>query len=259
MTDGKTRNTGTQPRAGLSTASLAVWGVVAVVIFAIFVALGTWQVKRRAWKLDLIERVETRVHAPPVLAPAPSQWPQVSAANDEYRHVSALGTFLYDRETYVQAVTELGGGFWVLTPLREEDGNLILINRGFVPPEWRKNPPQVRGPDGETRVTGLLRISEPGGGFLQKNDAPNDNWYSRDVQAIAQKRELAHVAPYFIDADAGPKPEDGKPVFPVGGLTVISFPNSHLVYAFTWYTLALMTAGAIVFIGRQEIRRRRNG
>ena len=31
---------------------------------------------------------------------------------------------------------------------------------------------------------------------------------------------------------------------PVGGLTVIAFRNNHLVYALTWFALALMLAGA---------------
>lgn len=233
---------------------------MALLVFSVLVSLGTWQVHRRAWKLDLIERVETRVHAAPVASPAPAQWPQINRAHDEYRHVSLLGTYLYDRETFVQAVTELGGGFWVITPLQEDDGSIVLVNRGFVPPEWRKQPPVDRGPSGITHITGLLRITEPTGGFLQKNDAANDSWYSRDVQAIAKNRGLdpAQVAPFFIDADATSKTSDGKPVFPIGGLTVISFANNHLIYAITWYTLAAMVAGAFYFVGRMEIRRRRS-
>ncbi len=35
-----------------------------------FVALGIWQVERLSWKLDLIARVDQRVHAEPVPAPA---------------------------------------------------------------------------------------------------------------------------------------------------------------------------------------------
>ncbi|MDB5653910.1 MAG: Surfeit locus 1 family protein, partial [Tardiphaga sp.] len=83
--------------------------------------------------------------------------------------------------------------------------------------------------------TGLLRVSEPKGGFLRSNDPAADRWFSRDVAAIAQKRGLAEVAPYFIDAAAVP----GVAV-PVGGLTVISLPNNHLVYAITWFVLAAM-------------------
>ena len=50
------------------------WTVAALllVLFLTFVALGTWQIQRRAWKLDLIERVEQRVGAPPVPLPPPA-------------------------------------------------------------------------------------------------------------------------------------------------------------------------------------------
>ena len=40
----------------------------------------------------------------------------------------------------------------------------------------------------------------------------------------------------------------------MGGLTVIAFPNSHLVYALTWYGMALMLAGAMVYLLRSGRR-----
>jgi surfeit locus 1 family protein len=84
-------------------------------------------------------------------------------------------------------------------------------------------------------------MSEPGGAFLRSNDPANDRWFSRDVAAIAASKGLADVAPYFVDADATPVPGG----LPIGGLTIVRFRNSHLVYALTWYALAMMsTAGA---------------
>jgi surfeit locus 1 family protein len=137
-----------------------------------------------------------------------------------------------------------------------------------------------------TTVTGLLRMTEPRGAFLRHNDAAANHWYSRDVQAIAAARGLTHVAPYFVDAEAAPpsevapgdvpagasSPVTGAPcrpgsttanavahaacaAVPVAGLTVIAFHNSHLVYAITWYTLALMVGGAIWLGIRSEPRR----
>ncbi|TFW03299.1 SURF1 family protein [Oxalobacteraceae bacterium OM1] len=211
----------------------------AVFAFAVLAALGTWQVFRLQWKEALIARVEERVHAAPVPAPGPERWPDVTAASDEYRHVRLTGSFLADRSTRVQAVTELGSGYWVLTPLRTADGNVVLVNRGYVPADALRD--AGAAPAGTVTLTGLLRITEPGGGFLRKNDPAHDRWYSRDVQAIAAARGLEHVAPYFVDADAN---QESGPGAPVGGLTVIKFHNSHLVYALTWYALALMVAGA---------------
>ena len=54
--------------------------------------------------------------------------------------------------------------------------------------------------------------------------------------------------PYFIDADASASGA-GEPI---GGLTVITFPNNHLVYALTWFGLAAMLAGWLIHIVRLE-------
>jgi surfeit locus 1 family protein len=211
-----------------------------LVLFAGFSALGIWQVERRAWKLDLIARVEARLHAAPVPAPGPQSWPVFDAAEADYRRVTLSGRFLPDRDTLVTAVTELGGGYWVITPLRSDAGFTVLVNRGFVPGD-RRDAAQRATPDAPVTVIGLLRRSEPGGGFLRANDAVTDRWYSRDVDAIAARRGLGAVAPYFIDAEAGPVPG----ALPVGGLTVVRFSNNHLVYALTWFTLALMVAAGV--------------
>ncbi len=238
-----------------SGAARAAFVAAAVLAFAGFVALGNWQVERRAWKLDLIARVEARVHAPAAEAPPRSRWPQVDAATDEYRHVRLAGVFLHDKETLVQASTRLGAGFWVLTPLATADGT-VLVNRGFVPPEARERAARRSAePQGPTTVTGLLRITEPKGGFLRSNDPAADRWFSRDVQAIAAARGLADTAPYFVDAEAAPAAPGAPPAWPAGGLTVIAFPNSHLVYALTWYGLALMVAAAAWFVWREGRRR----
>jgi surfeit locus 1 family protein len=243
-----------QPR---SAAQLAIWALAMLLAFAGFMALGTWQVHRRSWKLDLIARVDQRVHAPPVPAPPRAQWPDITAARDEYLRVCAHGRFVPDRYTLVQAITRLGGGDWVMAPLRTDAGNIILINRGFVDDQHRTAAAAAAGQGAGLQVCGLLRLTEPHGGFLRRNDPAHGRWYSRDVAAIAQAEGLpaADVAPYFIDADAASNPG----AWPVGGLTVIHFRNSHLVYAITWYALALMVAAGAFRIGHHEWHLRRAG
>lgn len=199
------------------------------------VALGVWQIERREWKHALIEAVETRSTAPAVAAPGPGTWSDVSAQDDAYRRVTVTGTFRHDRETLVQAVTDLGGGYWVLTPL-EGDRFTVLVNRGFVPAAKRASDSRTAGNvAGPVTITGLLRITEPEGGFLRSNDPAAGKWYSRDVGAIAAARGLDNAAPYFIDADATANPGG----YPVGGLTVVRFTDNHLVYALTWFALAI--------------------
>ena len=75
------------------------------------------------------------------------------------------------------------------------------------------------------------------------------NWY-RDA-AKAEGIE-GPVAPYFIDA-AGMS--DGG--YPVAGLTVVSFRNTHLVYAITWFALAAMVVAGLAILWRHERKLRR--
>lgn len=208
-----------------------------------FAGLGVWQVERLAWKRALIARVDERIHA----APAVPDWSAVSDV-DAYRRVRMTGTFDHAAETLVRAVTEQGSGFWVVTPLRTAQG-IVLINRGFVPSDHRAQASRLTGQvAGTVTITGLLRTTEPGGAFLRGNDPTADRWYSRDVAAIARARRLGIVAPFFIDADATPNPGG----YPIGGLTVVRFNNNHLVYALTWFGLALLC----VVAAWQVIRKR---
>ncbi|MET0719957.1 MAG: SURF1 family protein [Tardiphaga sp.] len=220
-------------------------GGIAILLIAGLTALGIWQLQRRVWKLDLIAQIDQRIHAPAVDAPGRSAWPSIDASRDAYRRVRVAGTFLRDRDTLVQAVTTLGGGYWVMSPLRTDAGTTILVNRGFISGDDKDRRRADVAP-GRVEITGLLRITEPRGGFLRSNDPAADRWHSRDVEAIAGARGLADVAPYFIDADA--VPGNG----PVGGLTVVSLPNSHMVYALTWFALAAMLAGGLAYAVRTE-------
>jgi len=239
-------------RAPRGLVTLSVLAVVAILGIAGLTALGVWQVERRTWKLDLIAHVDQRSHAAPAAAPGPAAWLAINRSDDEYRRVSVAGRFGPGKDAFVQAVTDLGAGFWVLTPLRTDAGFTVLVNRGFVSPDERKAN-AFAAPASPVTVTGLLRITEPKGGFLRSNDPAADRWYSRDIAAIAESRNIGAVAPYFIDADTS---LDG-PGGPHGGLTVIVFPNSHAVYALTWFSLALMLAGGAFYVARDEWRTRK--
>ncbi len=233
--------------------------------FAGCIALGLWQVNRLNWKTDLIARVEQRLAAAPVPAPGPAEWPALNANAAEYRRVTLRGHFAHDLETLVSATTALGSGYWVLTPLKTEEGYWVLVNRGFVPLDKRDR--ATRGErdaaDGQRSVAGLLRLTEPSGRTLQRNDPAAGRWYSRDVQAIAMARGLGThaqgeragpVAPYFVDVAAA---DDAPLDWPRAGLTVLQFSNNHLMYALTWFVLAAMVAVGLGYVVASENRAQR--
>lgn len=243
----------TMPAPGAAPAARrAALFLLLVLALILFLGLGTWQVYRRSWKLDLIARTDARVHAPPVAPPGPAEWPHIGKEQHEYLHVTLHGSYLPQRDTLVQASTELGPGWWVLTPLREADGSLVLVNRGFVPDAQRE---QYASPaPGEQTVSGLLRVTEPHGRWPRTNDPAAGRWFSRDVVAIAQARGLTPVgavAPYFVDAEG---PGLRATQWPAGGLTVVQFPNNHLSYLLTWYGMAALTLVALRIVWRNERR-----
>jgi len=254
-----------------SALSKAILTVVGIALFFGFVTLGTWQVQRRAWKLDLMERVETRLHQPPIsVSQLAGTGPSGDIAEQHaYQPVFAQGRWLADKTVFTQALTELGAGFWTITPLALNDGRIVLVNRGFVPEGQRAAVVQPAGGadnlPGEVRVEGLLRASEPDGGFLRRNDAASGKWYSRDVVAIGHAMGLADVQPWFIDqgipANAHVNADTPLPAsamqgpWPRPGMTVVKFHNSHAVYIFTWYSLALMVLLAAWLVVRHERRK----
>lgn len=235
----------------------SVWTVVfalaLLVSFVGFIALGVWQWQRMGWKHALIERVEARVHADPLPPPPRSRWAAITAESDEYRRVRLSGHFVAGPETRTQAVTALGAGWWVIAPLRMDNGEIVLVNRGFVPTGAEAAPP----PTGAVAIEGLVRISEPKGGFLRSNAPGQDRWYSRDVDAIARARGLngEAVAPFFVDAARDP----GGQGWPRGGLTVVQFRDHHLSYAMTWFGLAFLiaVAGLRLFVWTRRLRQDR--
>jgi surfeit locus 1 family protein len=259
------------PRRPRGAPTLALLALAGAALLLGFLALGVWQVERRAWKLDLIARVDARLHAPAQPLPPASQWPGLDVATNTYTPMRLQGRWLPGKTVLTQATTELGAGFWVLTPLQLADGGQVLVNRGFIPQALRR-----QWLDGDridtastTTVVGLLRASEPGGGFLRRNDPAAQRWHSRDVAAIAQAQGLTRAAPFFIDAglpSAAPRPApEATPEaalaaagpWPRPGLTVVRFHNSHLSYALTWFTLAALVIAAAVLVARYELRLRR--
>ncbi len=244
-------------RRPLSTATLVVLIGAALLLSAAFVALGQWQLQRRVWKLDLIERVTRNTQAAPVPVPGPAQWAPPALADQAYRRVQLQGRYLDTPSTRVQALTELGSGHWLLSPLHTTQGVTVLVNRGFVPDGA---PASEAAAGTAVTVTGLLRLTEPGGGFLRANDPAAGRWFSRDVAAIATAQGLAApVAPFFVDAQAQPAPPlpaAAAAAWPRPGMTVLSFRNHHLGYALTWFALAALAAAAAALLARSEWRLR---
>jgi surfeit locus 1 family protein len=220
--------------------------VLALAGTAFLIALGSWQMSRKAWKEGLIARIGARAHAAPVpLSQALQQWR--TTGDVEYLHVRLSGRFLHAGERHVFAVDErLGPGVHIYTPLETPEGELVLINRGFAPMPLKEPSTRSAGQvEGQVTLAGLVRHPAPRGAFTPVSDPARNLFYWPDYASMLASARGAgspdlRPVPFFVEADAEPVPSGG---FPRGGVTRLTLPNRHLEYALTWYGLALTLMG----------------
>ncbi|MBO0904588.1 SURF1 family protein [Jiella sonneratiae] len=225
---------------------------------AILFSLGTWQLQRLHWKEGLIAAIDRRIHAAPAdLATIESR---LSAGQPvDYTPVTISGRFRNAEERYFLSTFEGEAGWNVYTPLVLDGGDVVFVNRGFVPYALREPARRSAGlPSGPVTVTGLVRIppAQKPDYFTPDNAPEKAEFYWQDLAAMGQGVAIppgGRLLPFFVDAGPG-RAEGG---WPVGGVTVVSLPNDHLQYAITWYGLCLVL---VVMTGLMVVRRfRRRG
>ncbi|XP_078038394.1 surfeit locus protein 1 [Augochlora pura] len=212
--------------------------------------LGTWQVKRLKWKINLIQNLNERISHQPIQLPENLQ----QLEEMEYYPFKVKGIFLYDQEFPVgprslimdgDSTTQgsLFGnknthqGYHIITPFKLSDSDLtVLVNRGWVPKTLKNaNARQHSQVKNEVEIVGVLRLNEKRPQFLPKNASKDDVWYYRDVYAMAEK---AGTAPIYLDM----KTDKNFPKYPIGSQTKVKLRNEHLSYIITWYSLSAATA-----------------
>jgi surfeit locus 1 family protein len=212
--------------------------IACALLFAILCGLGAWQLERLQWKLALIATVNGHMAAAPVSL---DQILAMKPDDAQYRRVTVRGQFDHTREAYVFTTDASGAAVYhVLTPLRTDDGKLLMVDRGEVPQEKRAPATRAAGNNaGAVAVTGVWRAPDAPGAFTPPPDVAHRIWYARDLASIAAADHLTLSAPVVIEADASPNPGG----WPKGGQTVVSFRNQHLSYAVTWFGLAIVLLG----------------
>jgi len=217
--------------SGLRFRPLPGFTVFMLVMTAILIWLGTWQLQRLKWKEALIATVSGHMLAAPISL---DEAQRLSTDDAQYRRVTLSGHFDNSKEAYV-FTTGAGGDpvYHVLTPFNTDDGATLMVDRGEIP--QGKLAPQSRAAiAGETRVVGVWRVPDAPGFFTPKPDPAKHVWYARDLAGIAAADGVKLTAPVVIEADSTPNPGG----WPKGGQTVVDFPNNHLSYAMTWFGLA---------------------
>lgn len=241
--------------------------IFAALGFAVLVALGVWQLERRDWKLDLIEKSEARLAAAPI--DFDEAVARALAGEDmEYQPVIVAGVYAHDLEAPVFGTLGGEAGAYIFTPLDAPDGQpgalsgevetgsapesatnqesgrrFIYVNRGFVPQKLLAPATRPEGEvGGNVTVRGLFRSAEHRSGFaklLGADDQPGQNlWFLRNPQKLAARHNIDTV-PYYIDSSGA----ENAAAWPKGGTTQLDFFNRHLEYALTWFALAGVLLG----------------
>jgi surfeit locus 1 family protein len=229
------------------------FGAFTLLMVAVFVGLGVWQLQRRVEKQALIAHLTERLAAVPEPLPPPAQWSALTPATDEFRRVRFAATYrpLPDAMVYSSGSAVRGDvsgpGTWAFLPARLSSGETVVINAGFVQNTMQDRSLEDRAVarligNEPVTLTGYIRFPEAAGALTPAENMAKRLWFTRDHLAMARAlgwgREGSQVAPFYIDLEA-PVPASG---IPKPGALEIHLKDDHLQYAITWFTLA----GAVV-------------
>jgi surfeit locus 1 family protein len=226
--------------------------LIVLVMLAILIGLGVWQLKRLKWKEGLLHQIAALQAAPAqrlgsVLARLK---PGTDAA---FTRVSMSCPDLETRPVVRMFVPEDGlAGYRLIAacPLPPGEGyGSILVDRGFIAQLGDDAPRAIPGQPITAPVVGVLRGGGERNFVTPKNHPEQNQWYWRDIPAMAQALHASRPAPLFLMLET-PAPASGEPrPAPLPP----NIPNNHLGYAITWFGLA----GALVGVYLAMLFRKR--
>ena len=248
-------------------------GIMTAVMLAVLLGLGSWQVKRLFWKQALLAQIAQAEAAEPVpLAQMEARGIEVQRTTGQragtpftpppFMKISATGTFLPDETALYGADVRdvapgpgIGGptmGAQLIEPMREVNGDLILVDRGWVPLS-RTGP--LDQPRGKVTVSGYVRLGDTQHWFSAADDPSSRRFFTLDPRAIGNAIGLADIRPFVLVAlAAGTGPGLLVDHWPDPARHLPRPPNNHLSYAITWYGLAVALLAIFTIWARKGSR-----
>lgn len=225
----------------------AFWPSVAfVLVMALLLSLGFWQMDRAVLKQALVEKRA----AGEIAAPLSLNGIDRLTPSDRYRPATVRGRFDAGQQWLLDNRIFRGqAGYHVFTPFVPvgADRPRVLVNRGWVAVgETREYLPQL--PVSDALVTLHGRLDSPASVGLVLGEPPLESIEDRvllqalDMAALAQARSLPllEYALVIDEGQPGGLQYDWSPIPPMG-------PEKHLGYAVQWFGLAV--ALLIIYVG----------
>ncbi len=212
--------------------------VMTAVMLIVLLGLGTWQVKRLLWKQTLLAQIERAESADPI----PLAQLEARSHATPFIKISVTGQFIPDETAlYGADVRDTASGptmgAQLIEPLREANGDLILVERGWVP---LSRPEPLDQPTSEVTVSGYVRFGDTPGWFSAADDPAERRFFTLDPKAIGSAIGHPNIQPFVLVAlAAGPGSGQFMDQWPAPARQLPRPPNNHLAYAFTWYGLAV--------------------
>ncbi len=206
--------------------------------------LGTWQLQRLEWKQGLIQAIETQYEKDASKNPLTLDTPPLTRGiiRGKYDHES---TFLIGPRT-----NEGKPGYHVITPLVMNNNKAagVLINRGWVPLEFKNKLNDLKPPTGKTTITGLLRQPPQTNMFTPANNLESGAWYSINFEELSEHKGLNNIWPLMVYDEGA----ENKTDYPIAQATRPRLKNDHLQYAVFWFSMAgiLMIIYGLRFLKR---------
>lgn len=204
--------------------------ILGVLGCAILISLGVWQLHRLAWKESMLADIHRSIEGAPVPLPAavdPSM---------KYLPVTVSGTTTGQEIDVLSGTRESGGGYQIVSTLVTDDGRRILLDRGFVDQDHKRDPrPPVR-----LDVVGNLHWPQEKGSATPAPNLDQNIWFARDVPAMA--KALGTEPVLVVAAEVRGDAQGVEPI-PVA---IEGIPNNHLSYAVQWFMIAAVWAGMTV-------------
>jgi surfeit locus 1 family protein len=235
-----------------------------VVMLAMLVALGTWQIQRLQWKTALLADVEQRLSAAPLEILSPDDLPAGRDLN--FQRVQLQGQFVGPVVVVPSKVYNNVVGVYIHQLFALPSAQAVfMVNRGWVADDqltsvlaqMQATPSSSLTDAAPLTISGLLRTPSAAGAFTPPNDLARRIFYRLNASDFATVAELPAqaVLPYVLELDTGLNGE-----LPIkSGIFVPTLPNKHLGYALTWYGLAIVLSIIYGVYFRQARNSLRNG
>ena len=184
-------------------------------------SLGSWQLYRLNWKLNLLSEIENSLKNNPV------EFSKVDKKN--YLRIKTSGIIDFNKQIYLYNLNESGKpGFEVINPIIINNEN-YLINRGWIPFDKKDNPEINLINEGN--IIGTLKLQHKASTFKPDNDINKNYWFTlnrEDIFKYTGKKFSDYII--YLNGDYKlPKPK----------VITANISNNHKKYAITWFSMAI--------------------